>query len=111
MFPKNRRIPREMFPLLANGSRIHKNNLFLLRFVEVGSEPNSRFCFSVSKKVAKNAVMRNKMRRAGYRLLEKYLSEIKFKILAVFSFRTIPQTDEEIIRNLESILLESKLIK
>jgi ribonuclease P protein component len=121
MFPKSKRIPRKMFPLLSNGAKTFKNNLFLLRFVSQSVQSSefshldknysSRFCFSVSKKVAKNAVMRNKMRRAGYRLLEKYFFEIRPKIIASFSFRKIPKNDEEIVRNLESVLKESKLIK
>lgn len=109
MFPKNRRIPRKMFPLLSNGAKTFKNSLFLLRFVLKGKP--SRFCFSVSKKVAKNAVARNKMRRAGYRLLEKHLSAVLPNVLALFSFRTMPKNDGEIIKNLKSILTESKLIK
>lgn len=99
-----------MFPLLSNGAKTFKNNLFLLRFVKK-SVLGSRFCFSVSKKTAKNAVARNRMRRAGYRLLEKYLPQIQPNILALFSFRSVPKNDEEISKNIESILAESKLIK
>jgi ribonuclease P protein component len=110
MFPKNKRIPRKMFPLLSNGEKTFKNNLFFLKFV-LKNDSESRFCFSISKKVAKSAVVRNRMRRAGYRLLLGYISEIKSKILAVFSFRIVPKNDEEIIKGLESILKESKLIK
>ena len=108
MLPKNKRIPREMFSLLLEGAKVFKNNLFLLRFIS--ESKSSRFCFSVSKKVAKSAVARNRLRRAGYRLLEKYLPEIKPKILAIFSFMIIPKNNEEIIKNLELILKESKLI-
>lgn len=100
-----------MFPLLTNGSKTFKNNLFSLRFIYQSDPLPSRFCFSVSKKVAKDAVARNKMRRAGYRLLEKRLAEIKPKVLAVFSFKMVPKNDDEIIKSLESILSESKLIK
>ena len=100
-----------MFPLLSNGAKIFKNKLFLLRFVLESNQKISRFCFSVSKKVARNAVTRNKMRRAGYRLLKKYLSEIKPEVIALFSYRVIPKDDEEIIKNLESILKDSKLTK
>jgi len=110
MLPKNRRIPRKMFPLLSNGAKVFKNNLFLLRFVS-GNEQNNRFCFSVSKKIAKNAVVRNRLRRAGYRLLQKHLPKIKPNTLTLFSFKTVPKNDEEIIKSLESILKESKLIK
>jgi ribonuclease P protein component len=109
MFPKNRRVPRRMFPLLSNGAKTFKNRLFLLRFVS--KEGPSRYCFSVSKKIAKSAVVRNNIRRAGYRLLEKYLSDMSGNVLTLFSFRAIPKNDEEVVKNLKSILTESKLMK
>jgi ribonuclease P protein component len=99
-----------MFPLLSSGAKTFKNNLFFLKFVPQ-NDPGSRFCFSVSKKVAKSAVVRNRLRRSGYRLLLRYISDIKPKIITIFSFKTVPKNDEEIIKNLESILRESKLIK
>lgn len=109
MLPKNQRIPKNMFPLLtsANGAKTFKNNLFLLRFVSVKDQKNSRFCFSVSKKVAKSAVVRNKLRRTGYRLLKNYINQIKPNILAVFSFRVVPKDEKEIIKSLENILNDS----
>lgn len=108
MLPKNRRIPRKMFPLLAKGAKVFKNKLFLLRFIQ-GKDKNSRFCFSISKKVAKSAVVRNRMRRAGYRLLTKYIPQIKSNTIALFAFQSIPKNDEEIIINLEQILNDSLL--
>src|SRR3989339_1598045 len=113
MLPQNRRIPIKMFSLLQNKAKVFRNKLFLLRFVSK-TEPtnrNSRFCFSISKKVAKKAVMRNKLRRTGYRLLQNYLSEIKPEILAVFSFREVPKDSEETSKNLEQVLKEAGLIK
>ncbi len=98
-----------MFPLL-NGTKIFKNDLFVLKFIFKNSK-SSRFCFSISKKVAKNAVTRNKMRRVGYRLLKKYIPKIQSNTVNFFSFRKIPENNEEIIKNLESILKKSKLIK
>jgi ribonuclease P protein component len=107
MLPKNQRIPKKMFPLLLRGAKVFKNNVFLLRFVsEIGGP---RFCFSVSKKVAKSAVVRNRLRRAGYKELQKYIPRIKSNVLAVFSFRIVPKDNEEIIKNLESILNDSLL--
>jgi ribonuclease P protein component len=98
-----------MFPLLSNGAKTFKNNLFLLRFVSKSDQKESRFCFSVSKKVAKSAVVRNRLGRAGYRFLEKYIPKIKPNILAVFSFRAVPKDNQEIIKQLESILNDSLL--
>lgn len=106
MLPKIQRIPRKMFPLLLNGAKVFRNDLFLLRLV-----PNKekKFAFSVSKKIAKSAVVRNKMRRDGYRLLAKYIPKIKSNVLASFSFRRIPKNNDDIIKNLESILNDSLL--
>lgn len=111
MLPKNRRIPRKMFPLLSNGAKSFRSNIFLVKFIKKPDQSASRFCFSVSKKVAKSAVIRNRMRRSGYRLLEKYLPKISSDSMVLFSFRVIPKNDEEITKNIESILIESKLIK
>ena len=97
-----------MFPLLSNGAKVFKNNLFLLRFV-LGNKKKSRFCFSVSKKVTKSAVVRNRLRRAGYRLLENYIPQIKSNILAVFSYRSVPKNNDEITKQLENILNDSLL--
>jgi ribonuclease P protein component len=109
MLPKNQRIPREMFPLLSKGAKVFRNGLFSFRFVpNIGS---SRFCFSVSKKVAKSAVARNRMRRAGYGEIKKYIPEMKSNVLAFFFFNKIPKNGEEVAENIESILKESKLIK
>jgi len=56
-------------------------------------------------------VVRNRLRRLGYRLLTKHISLIKPNTLVNFSFMKIPKDDEDVIINLESILKESKLIK
>jgi ribonuclease P protein component len=110
MLPKNQRIPRKMFPLLSKGAKVFQNGLFSLKFIQQ-SGSNSRFCFSVSKKVAKNAVARNKSRRAGYRELQKYIPDMKSNILAIFYFKRIPKDSEDVSKNIESILKESKLLK
>jgi ribonuclease P protein component len=110
MLPKNKRIKRATFSLLLNGAKILKNDLFLLKFV-FGAEENSQFSFSVSKKVSKSAVVRNRLRRAGYRLLAKYIDQINPNVLANFSFKSIPKNDEYMEKSLKNILIDSKLIK
>jgi ribonuclease P protein component len=108
MLPKESRIPRKMFPLFTHGAKVFKNNLFLLRLVP-NTEQNSRFCFSVSKKIAKSAVVRNRLRRAGYRALKEYLPQIKPQVLALFSYRAVPKSNDDVIKNLTSILNDSLL--
>lgn len=109
MLPKNRRIPRKMFPIIAGSPKTFRNNLFLLKITE-SKEPQSRFCFSVSKKVSKKAVTRNKLRRSGYRFVEKHLSGVQSGVLAIFYFKAVPKNNDELERGLESILKSSKLI-
>lgn len=98
-----------MFPSLLEGAKIFKNNLFLLRFKE--TEGLSRFAFSVSKKVAKRAVVRNKMRRYGYGTLVKYLDKIKSGVLAHFSFREEPKDWVDVDKNLAESLKKTNLFK
>lgn len=108
MLPKKQRIPRDLFPLLIKG-KIFKNKLFLLRVVSYQGV-GSRFCFSVSKKVAKSAVVRNRWRRAGYRLIKPFIPKIKPNLLITLSFLTIPKDIEDVGINIGNILKESKLI-
>lgn len=69
MLPKNQRIPRKLFGLLKKADFLGSNQMFLVRGVKyIG--PGDRYCFSVSKKTAKNANIRNKMRRIGYGLIK-----------------------------------------
>ena len=112
MLPQKQRVPRKMFPLLSSkGVKIFSNNLLILRFISKEDGLNSRFCFSVSKKVSKSAVVRNRLRRAGYRFLKEYIPKIDSKIVAVFSFKKVSKNNEDIAESLKLILKESKLIK
>ena len=106
-----------MFPLLNKGARVFRNKLFLLRIVSLPGTSSSRFAFSISKKVAKSAVVRNRMRRTGYRLIKKYIKEIPSDLLVSFTFQNLPkekikkEIEKEVEENLKNILLESKLLK
>ena len=111
MLPKSLRIPRKLFSQLKNGGKTFKNRLFLLKFApNQEKDEQKRFTFSVSKKISKSAVVRNKLRRLGYRLLKPLISEIKPNILASFSFLRVPIDIKDADENLKSILLESRLL-
>ena len=109
MLPKNKRISRRLFPLLRK-AKIFKNQLFLLKLTSSPSK-ESRFAFSVSKKIAKKAILRNKCRRWGYRTIQPLLPQIKSQIMAQFSFLKVPKDSEEVSENLYAILKTSKLLK
>lgn len=95
-----------MFPLLKSGGKTFKTKLFLVKFAQ--NEGTSRFGFSVSKKVSKSAVVRNRLRRMGYRLLRDYIPEIRQNLLVTFSYLGVPRDEKDVSENLQ---LFTKYIK
>lgn len=63
MLPKSRRIPRGLFKPLLESRKYFDSAFFSLR---VASSDIPRVAVSVSKKVSKSAVIRNKVRRRVY---------------------------------------------
>lgn len=70
MLSKQKRIPRTLFPHVANGGAFH-THLFTVRWKK-SSQDGGRFSVVVSKKVAKTAVLRNKLRRRFYSALQNF---------------------------------------
>ena len=66
----------------------------------------ARFAFSVSKKVCKLAVDRNRLRRQGYSIVGKHLSEIPDGFLFFFSFKkaAYPTTSAELEKEICALL-------
>ncbi|MDB5254094.1 MAG: rnpA [Parcubacteria group bacterium] len=63
MLPKDKRLPRELFTELLERSKYANSLHFSLRYV-LGS--STRVGVSVSKKISKKAVVRNRTRRRVY---------------------------------------------
>ena len=87
MLPKRRRIARKEFPnILKFGKRYNSEHL-LLTIIKTEQTSPSKFSFSVSKKVLKNAVDRNKYRRRGYSIIRQLLKGVHQSFLCFFSFK------------------------
>jgi len=103
MLPKNRRIERKYFTsLLSHSKKYHSPHFLLFLASQDSKESQSKFSFSVSKKVAKRAIKRNLCRRRGYAVILKHLKEIKPGFFLFFSFKKFPDTD---FKNLETEIL------
>ena len=74
MLPKKLRIPRKLFSELLLNSRYTNSPIFSLRFVVDSSIKETRVGVSVSKKISKSAVVRNKVRRRIYDALKPIIS-------------------------------------
>ncbi len=80
MVPKKQRINRETFDEIMKKGRIVHSGLFSLRFLK-NLEKSTHFSVVVSKKIAKTAVLRNKIRRRIYSILRKTIKNPYFVIL------------------------------
>lgn len=90
MLPKNRRISKKYFPLILSKSKRHNSTHLILYLSPIDSgqkEEQSRFSFSISKKVCPKAVERNKYRRRGYAIISKHLAKIGDGHFYFFSFK------------------------
>lgn len=76
MIPKKSRITRENFEKVMKKGGLLNSSLFSLRFLQ-NPYKTTHFSVVVSKKVAKTAVSRNRIRRRAYSVLKKevYSSE------------------------------------
>ncbi|MDB5266775.1 MAG: Ribonuclease protein component [Parcubacteria group bacterium] len=74
MLPQRRRIPRELFNELLVRSEYRNSGFFTVRYKKVGAE--ARFGVSVSKKVSRSAVIRNRTRRRVYAALRSHLHDL-----------------------------------
>ena len=87
MLPKKRRLTKELFPeVLSKGKRFNSDH-FLAYISHFNASGHSRFAFSVSKKVCKNAVDRNRLRRQGYSIVTKHIKEIPDGFFCVFMYK------------------------
>lgn len=109
MLPKSKRASRKDLSLLKKADITVSNSLFSLRAIKKDLQ-SSKISFSVSKKVSKSAVVRNRLRRFGYRSLRDIIDSIKNHIVILY-FKKIPKDYEEVEKELKDILIKSKIIK
>ncbi len=69
------RISKALFPLLMGGKSF-AGEFFSVKVSASPDKATSRFAFVVSKKVAKTAVMRNRLRRRGYAALRPLIPSL-----------------------------------
>lgn len=77
MFKKTNRLTRQdIETVFKNGKNAH-TPLFGLSYITQNNTQSNKYSIVVSKKVAKTAVVRNKLRRRGYSILKKESDVLK----------------------------------
>lgn len=111
MLPKSKRLSTKTFvSIMGNGLSSH-SPFFVIRIVP--TKETSRFSVSVPKKVAKTAVMRNKIRRQAYSALKKIESTIKdgFNGVIIAKIGVEKLTFEEMMSEVNKIFVKSGILK
>jgi ribonuclease P protein component len=102
MLPKTRRIKRVSFPKSKPIKSLRGS--FVSGSLYKGVEAKTKFSFSISKKTAKTAVMRNKLRRIGYKAVQEAIDRIKNNYLVIFYIHSIPKNTEDLDADVKNVL-------
>ena len=70
MFPKKKRVTKELFQAIMKDGKIISSSLFVFRYIP---QNNPQYAFVAPKSVAKQANKRNTLRRQGYSALRSYI--------------------------------------
>lgn len=108
MIPKTNRINREDFEKVMKKGGFLNSSFFTLRFLK-NPINSTHFSIVVAKKVAKTAVLRNKIRRRAYSILRKSEKTLKNKgFLILFAKKgvekaTFKAVEADILKLLEKL--------
>ena len=114
MLKKERRISREYLKSLEKPIFFLNNGTLSVRVFENKDKGLcSKFSFSISKKIEKTAVVRNKMRRLGYDIVKEYMDSVKDGFFLKFVFNSTYKDGIEsyIKREILDMLNKAKLLK
>ncbi len=114
MLLKSQRLTTELFGnIIEKGQSFHCPFL-ILRVIKVGNnKERSRFAVSVPKKVAKTAVLRNKIKRRVYSIVKSYEFKIKSDLHAIFIAKTGTEklSFTDLKMEIEKIFVKSGILK
>jgi ribonuclease P protein component len=106
MFPKKKRVTKELFQAVMKKGDTLSSPLFVFRYLK---QENPQYAFIAPKSVAKQASDRNKLRRQGYNALKSF--NIKHGIGLFFYKKPAKNaTFTEIKADIQLILTKSKLL-
>lgn len=101
MLSKKKRVTKELFPDIMKNGKTLTSPLFILRYIP---QKSPQYAFVAPKTVAKQAVLRNKLRRQGYNAL--YKNPKMPSVLGVFFYKkgSSMASFQEIKDNINTIL-------
>jgi len=107
MLPKYRRIPRRLFKPLLESRKYFNSEHFSLRVIP---SKEVRIAVSVSKKIYKKAVVRNKVRRRVYSAMRDLISSLRVGLYLVVAKHGSEKTKGKELKNELKSLIVSCLL-
>jgi len=104
MLPKKNRADKKAVEKIFKEGKFINSSFLTFKFILINNISPPRISFIIPKNIAKLAVKRNLLRRCGYSILEKYISQFPAGILGVFVFKKY-QDDILILENEIEIIL------
>lgn len=106
MLPKSNRLKKKKdIEKVFRGGKTAREGFIIFKFIE-NNLKKSRFCFVVSQKISKKAVLRNKIRRWMSEIVRRKIKELNKEIDAIFV--ALPGIENknfgEVKRTVESLL-------
>ena len=118
MLPRSQRLPTKLFDAVLNKGRIIHSPAFYLRTLKISSEDNikpgqSKISIVVPVKVAKKAVVRNRIRRLSYRAVKKiYGSMLPSICVIVFAKQPVCQMEtEDLEKEIKDVFVKAGLLR
>lgn len=111
MLPSSKRLTTPLFKEVMDKGKLVHSSFFSLKIMKATGE--SRFSVAVSKKIAKSAVERNKIRRRSYSAIRMVLPRLPEGIHGVFMAKApiLKSTLPDISKEVELIFVKSGLLK
>ncbi len=114
MLPSKKRLSVPLFTnVLTNGTIVH-SPLLIARILKTAKPlEGTRFSAAISKKIAKTAVLRNKLRRRIYAALATFDPRVKngFHVILLAKPPLTKATLKDIRADLENLFVKSSLLK
>lgn len=106
MLPKKKRITKELFNIIMKTGKGTPGAFFTFRHT---ISPTPHYAVVAPKAVAKGAVLRNKLRRAGYRALSVFPIKSGSGIF-FYKKEALKATGEELKTDIEQLLKKAKFL-
>lgn len=105
MLPKKKRLTTKAFRGVFKESHIISSPFLTLRYTNP-KEGTFRFSVVVSKKIAPTAVLRNRLRRRGYRAVQKIEKQLNKNVLGIFFLKkeAINLSQDDMMREMAVLL-------